>query len=167
LLEGRARVPAVHVLCDRRVDEVEDVDIEVHREGSLRQRAHGLRGGGPRRAHELSLRDDSETENVDLPAFPGRRPLRIDPQVGDPFGSEQRSIAECIDQFVDRARQRQRMCDAHPVEGSIGRALGSIQVEVPVEVHQAGLVADLAHSAAHAQGDRAVAAEHQQAVISR
>jgi hypothetical protein len=57
--------------------------------------------------------------------------------------------------------------DAHPVERSIGRALRRIQVEVPIDVHQAGLDADLAQPGAHAQGDRAVAAHDQQAVISR
>jgi hypothetical protein len=155
---------AVRVLGERRVEEVDEVDIEVHRDGvASRQRPERLRGGTLGfRAERVDV-DDREATLLD------RRPLELgaglDAQKHDLVVLEQRLRGPDAGELALGSLDVEQVRDPHPVQGAVDNTRGNVEIGVEVEVDEPEPLHPVAQRRDRAELDRAIPAEHQHCAV--
>jgi hypothetical protein len=165
----RQPLVAAGVLGERRVGEVDDVDVEVDEQPLAAALERGERPGGRggRVGGDLVDRDPFE------PAALDRRPLELGCLLGSPaeqqhlLVAQQRRSRPDPDQLRAGARLGQHVGHPHPVERPLADRAGDVEVGVGVEVEEADVAAARQLPGDRPDPDRAVAAEDQGQRVGR
>ena len=166
--EGRERIVlaetgiAPGVLRQRRVREVDAVDVEVHGQAVAGCEGRERRAcGRDRIGRDVGPRDPRESPLLDQLQLVRRAVQRVVGEQHDLIVREQRRAGPELTQLARRARIAEHVRDAHPVERAVRLAVGRVEVAVDVEVDEPD-PSRIGQMPGHrADADGAVAAQHE------
>ena len=163
LVESWTGVATVCIFGQRRIGEIQDINIEMHCQRAFWQVLQGFRHRRHRIDCEGLARDHVQAEASRLCSFPLRCETVLDSQPGYLLGFEERPRPQHIGENIEATRKGECMCHSHPVKCSVGRALRRVDVIVPVDVEQSDLFrSDATKGGDYAKRDCAVPTDHEQ-----
>lgn len=149
------------------IGEVEDVDVDVHRDVVVGERGECVAGSRLRGGDHLLLCGDVQLQAEGVFAFEIGSLCGIDTEERDLAAPQERLIIERGRELGHRTGQVESVPESHPVQRTLHGGLGSVHVEVTVDVDQPARGAGVSlHAGDRAGGDGAVASDHQDASLT-